>query len=158
MKRGIVPALVLLLAAGAGHAQPRLIPQRAAAVPVSGQSIVVVTNKLRNDSVVIAVDGVRQLHLMNGETASIVVPNGRRTVEAVQFHWNSGKNSWEERRGDTKKINFKGQVIAVDVESGPDITLRGKSPVDYGAADAAEAAAQAAREAAARAFGDDTGE
>jgi hypothetical protein len=154
MKRFVFPALLLVLA-GFGYSQPRLLPQNTGADPVSGESVLVIANKLRDDSVIIAVDGIRKAHLMKGETASIVVPNGRRAVQVVQFRWNSGKNSWEERGDDTRHINCKNRTIALDVESGPGITVGGKSPVRYGTADAVEAAAAKAREASSRAFDED---
>ncbi|MDR2661440.1 MAG: hypothetical protein LBC31_00425 [Treponema sp.] len=152
MKRLILPALLLVLA-GFGYSQPRLLPQNPGAAPASGESVLVIANRLRDDSVIIAVDGIRKAHLMKGETISIVVPNGRRAVQVIQLRWNSGKNSWEERGGDTRHINCKSRTIALDVESGPDITVGGKSPVSSGTAGAAEAAA-GAREAAERAFED----
>ncbi|MDR1144303.1 MAG: hypothetical protein LBK77_08845 [Spirochaetaceae bacterium] len=152
MKRVILPVLLLVLA-GLGYSQPRLLPQNAETAPVSGESVLVIANRLRDDSVVIAVDGVRKAHLMKGETASIVVSNGRRAVQVIQLRWNSGKNSWEERGDDTRHINCRNRTIALDVESGPDITVGGKSPVRYGTSGAAETAA-AAREAAGRAFED----
>jgi hypothetical protein len=153
MKRVILPVLLLVLA-GFGYAQPRLLPQNAGTAPATGESVLVIANRLRNDSVIIAVDGVRKVHLMNGETANIVVPNGRRAVTAIQVRWNSGKNSWEERSDDTRHVNCKNRTIALDVESGPNIILGGKSPVRYGAENSTEAAAAAAREAAGRAFED----
>jgi hypothetical protein len=144
--------MLFVLSAGFMCAQSRLLPKNEAPLPVPGESVLVITNQARADSVLIYVDGIRKAHLLAGETLSLAVSDGRRTVKAVQLRWNSKTNTWEEKNADSKKINCSAQLIALEVTTRPGIKIAGRSPVNYGGKDAAEAAAKTARAVSDAAF------
>jgi hypothetical protein len=111
---------------------PRLMALPAKQTPVMGQSLYVFTVNMRSErSVVLAIDDVKIGHFFNGESAEIVVPDGRHVVKAFQMRWDNRTKGWIDDNDDRLTDTLNGEKLPVDVNPGPKLRSGRSAKVAY---------------------------
>jgi len=112
---------------------PRLMELPAKQTPGVGQSLYVFTVNMRSGkSVLLTIDDVQIGHFFNGETAEIVVPDGKHIVRAYQKSWDKKFNMWKDDGDDRLTDTLTGERFLVAVSPGPKLSGGNSSKIVYG--------------------------
>lgn len=134
MKRVIFVSVMSLIVLNIfAQDKPRLVDFPPEETPVAGQSVYAFTVKMRAErSVVISIDDIKIGHFFDGESAEIVVSDGRHIVRAYQMRWDNRSNGWRDDDNDRLTDTLTGEKMQVDVSNGPRLRGRGKIKLAYG--------------------------
>ena len=121
MKKIIFVTMMFLIALCAFAQQgERIMELPAKQTPGPGQSVYAFAVNMRvGRSVVISIDDVRVGHFFHGETADIVVPNGRHVVRAFQLQWDAKINMWKDDGDDRLTNTLTDARYSVEINHGP---------------------------------------
>jgi hypothetical protein len=103
---------------GFSQEYPRLMEKPQSQTPISGQSLYSFAISMRQErSVVLSIDNVRIGHFFNGETYSIVVPNGQHIVRSFLMKWDDKYKKWNEDSDDRLTNTLNGVILEVAVNN-----------------------------------------
>jgi hypothetical protein len=131
-KAGFIAIMSMIVLTVFAQEGPRLMKIPPKQTPAPGQSLYSFTVKMRSRrSVVLTIDDVQIGHFFNGESAEVVVANGRHIVRAYQMEWDRRSRTWKEDDDDRLTDTLTGERMEVEVSNGPKLRGRGTTKLVY---------------------------